>query len=75
LSFSYARRKKNERLPFQRKGQGQVNRCPFDREPHANKANQIKAYQPRKGNGDIGSAQESKEITKSQRFGEFLRIL
>eukprot|EP00253_Pinus_taeda_P005170 PITA_05170 len=68
-------RRKNERLPFQRKGRSQVNCCPSGGEPHANKANQIKAYQPRKGDGDIGSAQESKEIAKSQQFSESLRIL
>ncbi len=56
---------KNERLLFQRKRQGQVNCCPFGGEPHANKAIQIKAYQPGKGNGDIDSAQERKWITES----------
>jgi len=40
----------------QRKRQGKVNYCPFGREPHANKAIQIEAYQPRKGKGDIESA-------------------
>lgn len=55
---------KNEKLPFQRKGQGRVNYYPFDREPYANKAKQIKVNQPWKGSGDIGSAQERKGITK-----------
>jgi len=63
LSFSYAGRRKNERLSFQKKGQGRVNHCPFDGEPYENKANQIKVYQPLKVNGYIGSAQERKEIT------------
>lgn len=42
---------------------------------YANKANQIEAYEPGKGNGDSGSAQESKGITESQQFGKSLRIL
>jgi len=64
LSFSYAGRRKNEKLPFQRKGQGEINCCPFDREPYANKAKQIKANQPWEGSGDISLVQERKEITK-----------
>ena len=64
MSFSYAGRRKKEKLPFQRRGQGRVNRCPFDGEPYANKANQIKAYRPYKGSGDISSVQERKEITE-----------
>jgi len=64
LSFLYARRRKNEKFPFQRKGQGWVNRCPFDRRLYANKEKQIKANQPWKGSGDIGSAQERKEMTE-----------
>lgn len=56
IAISYAGKGKNERVPPQRKGQGQVNRCPFCREPYANKVNRIEAYQPGKGNGDIGSA-------------------
>jgi len=65
LSFSYAGRRKNKRLPFQRKEQGLVNHCPFDGELYVNKARQIKAYQPWKGNGDIGLTQERKEITEN----------
>ena len=49
---------------FERRGQGRVNRCPFDGEPYANKAKQIKANQPWKGSGDIGSAQERKKMTE-----------
>jgi len=56
LSFPYAGRRKNEKFLFQRKGQGWVNRCPFDGRPYANKAKQIKENQPLKGSGDIGSA-------------------
>jgi hypothetical protein len=58
------KKEKMERSPFQRKRQGKVNCCPFDREPHANKAIQIGAYQPGKGKGDTKSAQENKEITE-----------
>jgi len=64
LSFSYAGRRKNEKMMFQRGGQGWVNHCPFDKEPYANKEKQIKANQPWKGSVDIGSAQERKEITE-----------
>lgn len=49
---------------FQRKGQGRVNHCPFDRRPNEKKAKQIKANQPGKGGGDISSAQERKEMTE-----------
>ena len=63
ISISYAGKGKNERLMFQRKRQGQVNCYPFGGEPHANKAIQIKVYQPRKGKGDINSTQENKWIT------------
>jgi len=64
LSFSCAGRRENEKLTFLRKGQGQVNRRPFDGEPYANKTKQIEANQPWKGSGDIGSVQERKEITE-----------
>jgi len=63
LPFSYVEKGKNERLPSQRKRQGNVKCCPFGREPCADKAIQIEAYQPRKGKGDIESAQENNWIT------------
>ena len=62
MSFPYAGRRENENLSFQRKGQGQVNRCPFDGRPNANKEKQIKANRPRKGGGDTSSTQERKEM-------------
>ena len=53
------------KLLFQRKGQGRVNRCPFDGRSYANKAKQIKANQPWKGSGDVSSTQEGKEIIEN----------
>jgi len=65
LPFSYAGKGENGRLSSQRKRQDKVNCCPFDREPHENKAIQIGAYQPGKGKGDIKSMQENKRITEN----------